>query len=176
VPCFVPEPEPLPSPQGYSPMCCTLQYSVTCIETARKTLDINRPVPKRVLIADDSDSVRYAIRTFIKGVAEIEVCGEAVDGLDAVEKAIKLKPDLVLLDFKMPMMNGAEVASILKNTMPHVVVILFTMYSENIGKSLMSAIGVDAVLSKPDGIAQIVGSMKTLLAVSHKSCPPEGAA
>jgi DNA-binding NarL/FixJ family response regulator len=151
-------------------------YRLACIETTQKTLDSNRPVLKRVLIADDSDSVRYAIRTFIKDVAEIEICGEAADGLEAVEKAIKLKPDLVLLDFSMPMMNGAEVASILKNTMPHVLVILFTMYSENMGKSLMSAIGVDAVLSKPDGIAQIVGSIKTLLAVSHKSCPSEGAA
>ena len=125
---------------------------------------------------NDSENVRYAIRTFVKDVAEIEICGEAADGLEAVEKAIKLKPDLVLLDLSMPMMNGAEVASILKKTMPHVLIILFTMYSENIGKSLTSAIGVDAVLSKPDGIAQIVGSVKTLLAAPRKSSPSEGAA
>ena len=73
-------------------------------------------------------------------------------------------------------MNGAEVASILKNTMPCVLLILFTMYSEMIRKSLMSAIGVDAVLTKPDGIAQIVGTVKTLLAAPNKSCSPEGAA
>jgi pilus assembly protein CpaE len=124
---------------------------------------------KSVLIADDSVSVRYVIRSFLKDVADIEICGEAVDGLEAVEKAKKLKPDLVLLDLSMPTMNGVEVASILKKTMPQVLIILFTMYSENIGKALTSAVGVDAVLSKPDGMGQLVESIKALLATSHNN-------
>ena len=117
---------------------------------------------KRVLVADDSATVRGVIRTFLKN-EDIEVCGEAVDGLDAVEKAQLLKPDLILLDLAMPEMNGAEVASILKHKMPHIRIILFTMYSEGIGKSLTSAIGVDMVLSKPDDMMRIVESGKSLL-------------
>jgi two-component system vancomycin resistance associated response regulator VraR len=119
---------------------------------------------KRVLIADDSSSVRDVIRTFLRDHEEIEICGEAVDGLDTLEKAQRLKPDLVLLDLVMPEINGAEVASILKNKMPNIRIILFTMYSERIGKFLSSAIGVDAVLSKPDGMTHIVDSINSLFA------------
>ncbi|HTG28697.1 MAG TPA: response regulator transcription factor [Methylomirabilota bacterium] len=119
---------------------------------------------KRVLIADDSSSVRDVIRTFLRDHEEIEICGEAVDGLDTLEKAQSLKPDLVLLDLVMPEINGAEVASILKNKMPNIRIILFTMYSERIGKFLSNAIGVDAVLSKPDGMTQMVDSINSLFA------------
>jgi len=118
---------------------------------------------KRVLLADDSATVRGVIRTFLKNEKDIEVCGEAVDGLDAVQKAQSLKPDLILLDLAMPEMNGAEVASVLKHKMPGMRIILFTMYSENVGKSLTSAVGVDMVLSKPDGMMRMVESIKSLL-------------
>src|SRR6202048_5229755 len=119
---------------------------------------------KRVLIADDSTSVRDVIRSFLRDHQEIEICGEAVDGLDTIQKAQRLKPDLILLDLVMPEINGAVVASILKQKMPNVRIILFTMYTEKIGKFLSSAIGVDAVLSKPDGIAHMVESINSLFA------------
>jgi DNA-binding NarL/FixJ family response regulator len=93
----------------------------------------------------------------------VVVCGEAVNGREAVEKAMTLKPDLVLLDLAMPEMNGAEVASVLKGEMPEIRVILFTMYGENIGKYLSSAVGIHAVLSKPDGVTQLAGAIDTAL-------------
>jgi len=107
-------------------------------------------MPKKVLIADDSQLVRQTIKNVLAARTDLAVCGEAVNGLEAVEKARTLKPDLVLLDFAMPKMNGAEAASVLKMTAPEVRIILFTMYSENIGSYLTSAIGIHAVLSKPD--------------------------
>jgi DNA-binding NarL/FixJ family response regulator len=122
---------------------------------------------KTILIADDSANVRYVIREFLKDVPDLEICGEAVNGLDAIEKAKKLKPNLVLLDLSMPEMNGIEVASILKKTMPDVLIVLFTMYSNNIGKALVSTIGVDAVLTKPDGMRQIVDTVNAVLATAH---------
>jgi DNA-binding NarL/FixJ family response regulator len=117
---------------------------------------------KRVLIADDSTSVRDVIRMFLRDHEEIEICGEAVDGLDTVEKAQRLKPDLLLLDLVMPEINGAMVASILKQKMPNLRIILFTMYSENVSKALSSAVGIDAVLSKPDGMTRVVESINSL--------------
>ena len=122
---------------------------------------------KTILIADDSPNVRAVIREFLKDVPDLEVCGEAVNGLDAIQKAKKLKPNLVLLDLSMPKMNGVEVASILQKTMPDVLIVLFTMYSNNISKALVSTIGVDAVLTKPDGMRQIVDTVNAVLATAR---------
>jgi DNA-binding NarL/FixJ family response regulator len=120
-------------------------------------------VPKKVLIADDSQLVRQTIKNVLAARTDLAVCGEAVNGLEAVETARTLRPDLVLLDFAMPKMNGAETASVLKMTMPEVRIILFTMYSENIGSYLTSAIGIDAVLSKPDGMTALVKAVDAAL-------------
>jgi two-component system nitrate/nitrite response regulator NarL len=123
-------------------------------------------VLKRILIADDNGYVRTVIRTVLQDQDEIQVCGEAADGAEAIEKTRQLKPDLLLLDLSMPSLNGAEVALILKNTMPDVRVIMFTMYSDKVGSTLISALGVDAVLSKPDGMSHLVDSINGVFA-SH---------
>ena len=120
-------------------------------------------MPKKVLIADDSQLVRQTIKNVLAARTDLAVCGEAINGLEAVEKARTLRPDFVLLDFAMPKMNGAEAASVLKMTAPEVRIILFTMYSENIGSYLTSAIGIDAVLSKPDGMTALVKAVDTAL-------------
>jgi len=59
-------------------------------------------MPKRVLIVEDEVSVRNAVRTFLEHQSRLEVCGEAANGLEAVEKAANLRPDLILLDLSMP--------------------------------------------------------------------------
>jgi DNA-binding NarL/FixJ family response regulator len=118
---------------------------------------------KCVLIADDSPTIRTLIRTFLESQAGVGVCGEAIDGVDAIEKAKELKPDLIVLDLAMPRMNGAEAASVLKRLMPDVPIILFTMYEDLMVKSRAAAFGVDLVLSKPDGISQMVEHVQHLL-------------
>src|ERR1700723_1736376 len=101
---------------------------------------------KRILVADDSDAVRRVIRAYLTQ-EDFEVCGEAVDGEDAVEKARKLKPDLILLDLVMPRTNGIETAAVLKEMMPNVRIVLFTMYSEAVAKAFpRKALAVDAVI------------------------------
>ena len=117
---------------------------------------------KQVLIADDSKTVRGILTKFLQAQRNINVCGEAANGFEAVEQAKKLRPDLILLDLAMPEMNGAEAASVLKRLMPKVPIIVFTMYSENLGRSLTSAIGVDMVLSKPDGMKALMDAVETL--------------
>lgn len=100
---------------------------------------------------------------FLQDRKDIHVCGEAATGFEAIEKAKILRPDLVLLDLAMPQMNGAEAASVLKKALPNVPIIVFTMFSENIGRSLTSALGVDMVLSKPDGMRALVKAIDDLL-------------
>jgi DNA-binding NarL/FixJ family response regulator len=105
------------------------------IRTVKRTIFYRRVsdiMPKRVLIADDSSTVRDIIKFFLSLRGDLEVCREASDGFDAIEKATASKPDVILLDFGMPRMNGAEAARTLKKLMPEIPIILFTMYSENI--------------------------------------------
>ena len=92
-------------------------------------------MPKRILLVDDNGSVRSHIRGLLETHTSYEVCGEAHDGVDAIKKATELRPDLVLLDLAMPRMNGAEAASVLKNKMPKVRVIIFTMYDNVVGSA-----------------------------------------
>jgi CheY-like chemotaxis protein len=120
-------------------------------------------MPKSILIVDDSDTVRKVIRLFLESQIDLQVCGEAVDGVDAIEKAEELQPDLILLDLAMPRMNGVEAASVLKGLMPWVPIVMFTLYKELLGNALTSTIGIDAVLSKPDGGWKLVDCVRGLL-------------
>ncbi|HEY6466262.1 MAG TPA: response regulator transcription factor [Candidatus Acidoferrales bacterium] len=111
---------------------------------------------KRVLIVDDNPSVRSALRLVLEGSGKFCVCGEAVDGIDCVEKSKELQPDVIVLDLSMPRMNGAEAASLLHGVNPKMKIVLFSLYSELIGHQLASAIGVDAVISKREGIERLI--------------------
>lgn len=118
---------------------------------------------KNILLVDDSDVTRRITRLFLEMQIGFEVCGEAVDGVDAIEKAKELKPDLILLDLAMPRMNGIEAASVIKGLMPQVQIVLFTMYKEAVGNALASAAGIDAVLAKVDGGWKLLKDVQTLL-------------
>jgi CheY-like chemotaxis protein len=84
----------------------------------------------------------------------LEVCGEAIDGVDALEKATELEPALILLDLRMPRMNGVEAAVVLRGRMPNVPIVL--LYDEALScKSLMSVIGIDEIISEPDGFSRL---------------------
>ena len=117
---------------------------------------------KTVLIADDNASVRLSVRLLLEGRHKEIVVREAIDGMDAVEKAKKSKPDLILLDLAMPRLNGAEAAAVLKNDMPETPVILFTLTDLPID-SLCAAIDVDFI-SKTDGASKLLERVDALLA------------
>jgi DNA-binding NarL/FixJ family response regulator len=99
---------------------------------------------------DDSAVIRAGLRHFFKYQARFEVCGEAMDGLDALEKARDLNPDLIILDLSMPRMNGLEAAPRLRAIRPQTPIILFTIFAESIRPEDSAAVGVRAVLSKDD--------------------------
>ena len=115
---------------------------------------------KQILIADDNAAVRNTLKVLLNERKEFAVCGEAVDGQDAVEKAQSLNPDVVLLDLAMPRMNGAEAACILRRSNPRAHLILFTMYGDSIGHELAAAVGVDSVIAKQGSIADLVECIK----------------
>ena len=115
---------------------------------------------KSVLIVDDSQSVRRVMRGFFETLTDWTVKGEAGNGAEAIQKAIELKPDLILLDFSMPNMNGVEAASVLKKMIPDVHIIVFTMFDDALGSRLSSAVGVDLVVPKAEGLTSLVKSVQ----------------
>lgn len=115
-----------------------------------------------VLIVDDYAAVRSAIRAGLARYSGFSVCGEAADGVEAIEKATKLKPDFILLDLAMPGMNGMQTAWILKGLMPQVLIVAFSMHVEWLSKALASAAGIDAAVAKFDGIGRVVQCFQTL--------------
>jgi len=117
---------------------------------------------KNVLIADDSASMRLAVRFLLERRHSELVVSEAVDGVDAIEKAKETNPDLILLDLAMPRLNGVEAASVLKNALPETPIILFTMYTDLHADSLSAFIGVEFV-SKVDGVSKLLERVDALL-------------
>ncbi len=96
--------------------------------------------------------MRLSVRLLLEGRHTELVVREAVDGIDAIEKAKRSRPDLIHLDLAMPRLNGAEAATILKNAMPETPVILFTMYTDLLANSLCAANGVSKLLERVDAL------------------------
>ena len=124
---------------------------------------------KRVLIADDTNCMRKLIADFLTQRPDFEICGEANNGFEAVEKAKQLKPDVVLLDISMPVMPGIQAASILRKELPDAAIILFTMTSEHYRPALIKAVGVDAVLTKADGLKALAETIDSIF--ERRNCP-----
>ncbi len=84
----------------------------------------------RILIVEDHGIVREGIRSLLEGQPDIEVVGEAAEGEEAVEKAVQLQPELVLMDIAMPGMNGIEATRRIKKELPEVAVLILTMHDD----------------------------------------------
>jgi CheY-like chemotaxis protein len=118
---------------------------------------------KTILIADDNEMVRTILRRTLERETNYQVCGEATDGTEAVSKAKELEPDLVILDVRMPGLNGMEVAGILRYALPKVRIIFVTMYAEDITDNLTSVFHIDAVISKASGLTRLLEHVESVL-------------
>ena len=127
---------------------------------------------KCVLVVDDNEPTRKLIRTYLESLDGF-VCGEAVDGLDAIQKAALLNPDLIVLDFQMPRMNGLEAARVLSQMLPTVPIILFTLHENAFQATDMAALGIKIVVSKTDGLDLLGTHAQRLLALAsdHRPAP-----
>jgi DNA-binding NarL/FixJ family response regulator len=107
--------------------------------------------------------VRTAVRQAIEQDTQFTVCGEAADGTQAVSKAKELSPDLIILDVRMPGLNGIEVAGILRYALPKIRIVLVTMYAEDLLQSFASLFGIDGVFAKASGLAEMTALVTNLL-------------
>jgi DNA-binding NarL/FixJ family response regulator len=118
---------------------------------------------KCVLIVDDNPVVRRTVRTIFETQPDFRICGEAVNGQDAVEKARQLHPDLVVLDLSMPVMNGLETATALTKMTPQVPMIMLTAHEHALVEPVARAAGIRAILSKEDCNDALIREARTLL-------------
>jgi DNA-binding NarL/FixJ family response regulator len=118
----------------------------------------------RVLLADDHDVVRTGIRAILQAHAKFEICGEAGDGREAVELAEKLKPDVVVIDVNMPILNGVEAARKIIAALPRVEVLFLTAnHSEDVARSALLA-GARGYVVKTDAARELVAAVESVSA------------
>lgn len=113
----------------------------------------------RILVADDHEVSRKGICSILSSRPDIEVCAEASDGHEAIEKALVVKPDMVILDFSMPTLDGLSAARKLKQVLPTVPIIILSMHK---GAQIVHAAqlaGAQGFVAKSDAGAALLNAV-----------------
>jgi CheY-like chemotaxis protein len=121
-------------------------------------------MPRTVLIADDNPTIRKMLCRIFEQEKDYDLCAEATNGLEAISLAQKHKPELIILDVSMPVMDGLQAARKLKEIMPHIPIILFTQHADAGLEKLVSDIPVELIVSKNDA-AKLLGHVRDLIPV-----------
>jgi DNA-binding NarL/FixJ family response regulator len=117
----------------------------------------------RILIADDNETLRNALRHLLSKESGWSVCGEATNGRSVVSMALELKPDLIILDFLMPLTNGIAAAAEISKSLPNVPVVLYTMHVSDQLEREAKRFGIRNVLSKTEPFENVMRALKDLL-------------
>jgi DNA-binding NarL/FixJ family response regulator len=116
----------------------------------------------KILIADDHDIVRAGLRAVLEGRSDWTIVGEAADGRAAVEQALATQPDVVVLDYSLPLMNGSEVTRQIRTKLPRTEVLIFTMHdSEALVREILGA-GARGYVLKSDAQKYLASAIDSL--------------
>jgi DNA-binding NarL/FixJ family response regulator len=118
---------------------------------------------KTILIVDDNAYIRQALCQVFKSEADFELCGEATNGKEAIDKALELHPDLIVLDLSMPVMNGLDAARELKHLMPTVPLLMYSQFGDTFAEQQARLVGISEVVSKSQPAAILVSKARSLL-------------
>lgn len=118
----------------------------------------------RVLVADDHTIVRQGLIGILEASEEVEVVGEAADGHEAVEKALKVRPDVVVLDISMPRLNGLEAARRIRESLPSARILVLTMHDDEEYVLKMVRAGASGYLLKDDAASELLAGIRALKA------------
>jgi DNA-binding NarL/FixJ family response regulator len=117
-------------------------------------------VMTRILIADDRQSMRIALKTLFVLRPSWEICGEAEDGREAISMASDLRPDLIVLDFKMPLTDGLQAAQEIGRNLPTTPIVMYTFYKDEQLESVARSAGVRRVVAKENGVHELIGAIE----------------
>ena len=120
--------------------------------------------PVRVVLADDQEMVRAGLRMLVDFQPDLEVVGEAADGLEAVEVVTRLRPDVVLMDVRMPRCDGIEAARRVLGSVPDVAVVVLTTFDEDASLAEALRAGVSGFLLKTAPPEQLLHAIRTVAA------------
>jgi len=117
----------------------------------------------RILIADDRESMRNALKTLLALRSDWIVCGEAQDAGEAITKAVELRPDLVVLDYKMHHSDVLTAANGILRAMPEVPIVMFTLYKTDQLEHTANLMGIRRVIGKEDDVNTLLHAIETEL-------------
>jgi DNA-binding NarL/FixJ family response regulator len=120
-------------------------------------------VPTRILIADDHDTMRQMLKRTLEDRRGWEVCAEAKDGLEAVQLALEFLPDVVILDFAMPRMNGLHATQNILSVLPGTPILLYTSHASSVLANDAARAGVQQVVSKSVPVEWLIDAIEVAL-------------
>src|SRR5579863_10032795 len=119
-------------------------------------------MPIRILIVDDHEVVRRGLRSLLAARPNWQICGEASDGIEAVEKAKKLRPDIVLMDISMPRMDGIEAARVLKRELPATKVVIISQNDPAVVSVQAHDVQAAAYIAKSEIARHLLASLDSI--------------
>jgi two-component system, NarL family, response regulator DesR len=125
-----------------------------------------KPSRVRLLIADDAASVRRELRGLLELVPGVQVVGEAASGTEVLEQALRLRPEVILLDLEMPVMDGFEAARRLKSQSPGCRLVSLSVHGSERDKTRAVASGIDVCLVKGDPFDKLIQALTVQTPVS----------
>jgi CheY-like chemotaxis protein len=117
---------------------------------------------KTILVADDNPTIRETLCGLFESTEGYCICAQAANGQEAVDLALQHRPDIIILDLSMPVMDGLTAARELKRLMPDVPIILFTQYADLSKHMMGTGFSVDRVIAKSE-IGELVGHVRSLI-------------
>lgn len=122
-----------------------------------------------ILIADDHEFFRRNLRSLVESQPDWRVCDEAADGLEALEKAKALRPQIILMDMSMPRMDGAEATRRIRREVPETQVILVSQNDPALMRKIAAETGAHAFISKTDIVRELVSAVQKITNSNHPS-------
>jgi len=117
----------------------------------------------RILIVDDHEIFRRGLRSLLESRADWEVCGEATDGQDAVDKAKQLQPDVIVLDITMPRLNGLDATGLIRKEVPTAKVVILSQHQPALMKQVALTAGAGAYVTKSEVSRELMAAIDGLL-------------
>ncbi len=116
-------------------------------------------MPLRILIADDHELARKGVRSVLEKRIDFEICGEATNGKEAIQKTLELNPDVVILDISMPVLNGLDAARIIRKSSPNTPILFLSVHDPREIVTEAHKIGVRGYVLKGDAERNLVSAV-----------------